>query len=256
MSEKESTKEIINSYRKRQSKSWQNILLFVGTILLIILGAAFLIFWLTGTRMDIGTIFASKTPSPTATFTPSPIPPTATITLTPTESLPTNTPSPSPSPTRSGAVIYIAEEDDTFASIAEQFDIDIFTLLVYNASEDRLELDLSNPILFVGDEVLVPAPGATVPTPTPIPFDVLPGFRVEYMVRPGDSLGSIAVVLRSTVEDILIYNDDLEDPNAIFPGQILIVRVNLVTPAPTDEVQVPIINTPGSISTLTPEPTQ
>jgi LysM repeat protein len=256
MSDKESTKEIINSYRKRQNKSWQNILLFVGTILLIILGAAFLIFWLTDTRMDIGTIFASKTPTPTTTFTPSPIPPTATITLTPTASLPTDTPSPSPSPTRSGAVIYIAEEDDTFASIAEQFDIDIFTLLVYNASEDRLELDLSNPILFVGDEVLVPAPGATVPTPTPIPFDVLPGFRVEYMVRPGDSLGSIAVVLRSTVEDILIYNDDLEDPNAIFPGQILIVRVNLVTPAPTDEVQVPIINTPGSISTLTPEPTQ
>ena len=254
MSDKGSTKEIINSYRKRQSKSWQNILLFVGTILLIILGAAFLIFWLTGTQLDIGTIFASKTPTPTLTFTPSPIPPTPTITLTPTESPPTDTPSPSPSPTRSGAVIYIAEEDDTFASIAEKFDVDIFALLVYNADEDRLELDLSNPILFVGDEVLIPAPGATVPTPTPIPFDVLPGFRVEYMVRPGDSLGSIAVVLRSTVEDILIYNDDLEDPNAIFPGQILIVRVNLVTPAPTDEVQPPLVNTPGSISTLTPSP--
>lgn len=254
MSEKESTKEIINSYRKRQDQSWQNILLFIGTVLLIILGSAFLIFWLTGTRVDIGAIFASKTPTPTLTFTPSPVPPTATITLTPTESVPVDTPLPSPLPTRSGAVIYIAEENDTFASIAERFDFDIFTLLVYNAEEDRLNLDLSNPILFVGDEVLVPAPGATVPTPTPIPFDVLPGFRVEYMVRPGDSVGSIAYDLRSTVDDILTYNEDLEDPNAIFPGQLLIVRVNLVTPAPTVEEQTSPANTPGSISTLTPQP--
>lgn len=131
--------------------------------------------------------------------------------------------------------------------------MDIFTLLIYNAGEDRLSLDLSNPILFVGDEVLVPAPGATVPTPTPIPFDVLPGFRVEYMVRPGDSVGSIAFALRSTVDDILEYND-LEDPNAIFPGQILLVRVNLVTPAPTEEGEGGPENTPGSISTLTPVP--
>ncbi len=254
MSDKESTKEIINSYRKRQNQSWQNILLFIGTGLLIILGAAFLIFWLTGTHLDIGASFASKTPTPTVTYTPSPVPPTATITLTPTDSVPTETPSPSPPPTRSGAVIYIAEEDDTFFSISELFDMDIFTLLVYNAGEDRLNLDLSNPILFVGDEVLVPAPGATVPTPTFIPYDVLPGFRVEYMVRPGDSVGSIAFALRSTVEDILTYNKDLEDPNAIYPGQILIVRVNLVTPVPTDEVQTDPANTPGSISTLTPSP--
>jgi LysM repeat protein len=253
MSNKESTKEIINSYRKQQNQSWQNIALFVAAALLIILGAAFLIFWLSGSRVSIGSIFASKTPTATLTYTPSPIPPTPTITLTPTESLPTDTPEPSPTATRSGAVIYIAEEDDTFASIAEKFDVDIFTLLVYNAEEDRLDLDLSNPILFVGDEVLIPAPGATVPTPTPIPLDVLPGFRVEYMVRPGDSIGSIAVNLRSTVDDILLYNEDLEDPDAIYPGQILIVRVNLVTPAPTEEVVEPV-NTPGSISTLTPSP--
>jgi LysM repeat protein len=254
MSKQDSTKDIINSYRKQQKKqSWSNIALFVGAALLIILGAAFLIFFLTGEKISFGSIFASKTPTPTQTFTPSPIPPTETITLTPTESLPTDTPAPSPTPTRSGAVIYIAEENDTFASIAERFEMDIFTLLVYNAAEDRLDLDLSNPILFVGDEVLIPAPGATVPTPTPIPFDVLPGFRVEYMVRPGDSIGSIALALRSTVDDILEYNE-LDDPNSIFPGQILLVRVNLVTPAPTEEVDEGPANTPGSISTLTPSP--
>ena len=56
-------------------------------------------------------------------------------------------------PSRTGAVIYIAEEGETFASIAEQFGLDTFTLLIYNAGEDRLGLDLSNPILWVGDEV-------------------------------------------------------------------------------------------------------
>jgi LysM repeat protein len=254
MGKQDSTKDIINSYRKRQSQSWSNIALFVGTALLIILGAAFLIFSLTGRKISFGSIFSSKTPTPTMTFTPSPIPPTPTISLTPTESLPSDTPAPSPSPTRSGAVIYIAEENDTFASIAERFDMDIFTLLYYNAGEDRLNLDWANPILFVGDEVLVPAPGATVPTPTPIPFDVLPGFRVEYQVRPGDSVGSIAVLLRSTVDDILVYNE-LDDPDAIFPGQILLVRVNLVTPVPTEEgADEGPANTPGSISTLTPSP--
>jgi len=254
MSEKGSTKKVIDSYRKRQKQSWQTILLFGGTVLLIILGAAFLIFWLTGTRLEVPAIFATDTPTPTETATPTPVPPTATITPTPTESLPTGTPTPTLTPTRSGAVIYIAEEDDTFATIAEQFDVDLFTLLVFNAEEERLDLDLSNPILFVGDEVLIPAPGATVSTPTPIPFDVIPGFRVEYLVRPGDSLGSIADKLRSTVDDILEFNEDLDDPDAIYPGQLLIVRVNLVTPAPTEEVQEPAQKTPGSISTLTPAP--
>jgi len=76
---------------------------------------------------------------------------------------------------------------------------------------------------------------------------------VEYMVRPGDSIGSIAYALRSTVDDILQYNE-LDDPNAIYPGQILLIRVNLVTPEPTDEVVEGPVNTPGSISTLTPSP--
>ena len=39
MSKQESTKEIIDSYRKKKGQSWQNIALFVGAALLIILGA-------------------------------------------------------------------------------------------------------------------------------------------------------------------------------------------------------------------------
>jgi hypothetical protein len=131
------------------------------------------------------------------------------------------------------------------------FDVDVFTLLWYNKDEDRLGLDMADPILYVGDEVYIPAPDATVPTPTPIPFDLVAGYRVEYIVRPGDSIGSIALALRSTVDDILEYND-IEDPNSIYPGQTLIVRVNLVTPEPTEEGGSD--STPGAIYTLTPSP--
>ena len=250
MSKQESTKDVIDSYRKRKTQSWQTIALFVGAVLLIILGAAFVVTWLTGAKLDLGAIFASRTPIPTSTFTPSPVPPTPTITLTPTESPPTETPTETPEPTRSGPVIYTAEEGDTFEAIAEMFDVDVFTLLWYNKDEDRLGLDMADPILYVGDEVYIPAPDATVPTPTPIPFDLQPGFRVEYIVRPGDSIGSIAIALRSTVEDILEYNE-IEDPNSIFPGQILVVRVNLVTPEPTEEESD---STPGAVYTLTPTP--
>lgn len=250
MSKQESTKDIIDSYRKRQTQSWQTIVLFVGAALLIILGAAFVITWLTGARLDIGALFASKTPTPTITFTPSPVPPTATITLTPTESPPTETPTETLPPTRTGPVIYTAEEGDTFEGIAEMFDVDVFTLLWYNKDEDRLGLDMAAPILYVGDEVYIPAPDDTVPTPTPIPFDLVPGFRVDYIVRPGDSIGSIATALRSTVDAILADND-IEDPNSIFPGQTLSVRVNLVTPEPTEEGSD---STPGAIYTLTPSP--
>ncbi len=56
MSKQESTKEIIDSYRKKQGQSWQNIALFVGAALLIIVGAALMITWLTGTQLDIGGI--------------------------------------------------------------------------------------------------------------------------------------------------------------------------------------------------------
>ena len=250
MSKQESTKEIIDSYRKRQTQSRQTIALFVGAVLLIILGAIFVVTWLTGASLNIGAIFASKTPTSTVTVTPSPVPPTPTITLTPTESPPTDTPSPSPEPTRSGALIYTAQEGDSFSSIAETYDLDIFTLLWYNKDEDRLGLDMADPVLYIGDEVYIPAPDATVPTPTPIPFDLQPGFRVEYIVRPGDSIGSIALALRSTVDDILEDNE-IEDPDSIYPGQTLFVRVNLVTPEPTEEGGG---ETPGTVSTLTPTP--
>ncbi len=255
MKDQESAKEVIDSYRKRQSGSWQSTVLFIGIALLIILGAAFVIFWLTGAKFDPRSVFATKTPTATQTTTPSPVPPTSTVTLTPTESPPTDTPAPSLTPTRSGAVVYVAQEGDSLFAIAEKFDVDLLTLVVRNRERADFDLDPVNPNIFVGDEIFIPAPNDFIPTPTPI-ADAAPGLSVEYLVRPGDSVELIARKMNSTVEDILNRNEFIEEEQegVIYTGQVLNVRVNLVTPVPTEEAQETPQKTPGSISTLTPTP--
>ncbi|OQY34108.1 MAG: hypothetical protein B6I38_02785 [Anaerolineaceae bacterium 4572_5.1] len=257
MAKEESPKEIIDSYRKRrktQGQSWKTTLIFILAALLVIIGLNFLIFWLTGTEISIKDIFASDTPTPTSTLTPTLVPPTATPTLTPTEIPPTNTPTITFTPTRSGAVIYIVQEGDSLYTIAERFEIDLLTLIMVNRDRPEFTLDPLNPIIRLGDELLIPAPGETYPSPTPIPYDAPPGMMVAYTVRPGDSVQSIALKLRSTVEDILERNEFIEEyqEGLLFVGQVINVRVNLVTPMPTVEGESTPVNTPGAISTLTP----
>ena len=105
-------------------------------------------------------------------------------------------------------------------------------MVLIEANRERLGLDPANPIIKVGDELLVPPPGTELATPTPLPEGLPPGTRIEYTVQAGDTLAVIAQEFNSTVEDILEENE-LEDPNAIYVGQNLIIRVNLVTPVPT-----------------------
>jgi LysM repeat protein len=88
------------------------------------------------------------------------------------------------------------------------------------------------------------------PTPTPLPPNLRRGAEIEYFVMPGDSIKIIAEKFLSTVEDIIEANE-LDDPNAIFPGQILIVPYRMITPtfgpSPTPE---------GGSPTETPTPTE
>ena len=262
MTKKEETpKDIIDSYRKRRgdrSQNWQTVLIFVLATLLLIVGTGFLVFWFTGTEFSIGMFFPSKTPTATSTVTPTPLTPTATASPTPTEIIPTDTPTTTLTPTRSGAVMYVAQEGDSLFIIADKFDVDLLTLIVVNRDRDDYTLDPVNPIIQVGDELLIPAPGETIPAPTPIPVDANPGLLVEYTVQPGDSVEAIANKLRSTVEDILARNEFIEEDQdgQLFIGQILNVRVNLVTAVPTEVGQEETPEkTPGQISTLTPSPT-
>ena len=264
MSDKDNPQDVIDSYRKRQERAQRTpVILFVLFAVLVIVGGGLLIFWLTGadtSAISMDMLRAdTETPTPTMTVTPSAtLPPTATATDTATPPPPTNTPEPTLTATRSGAVIYTVNEGDTFFSIAESFGLDFMVLIEFN--KDRLELDPANPILRVGDELLIPAPGTELPTATPLPEGLPKGFKVEYTVLVGDSLAAIALQFNSTVEDILEQNEDLEDANAIFAGQILIIRINLVTPVPTEEGAVveteeAPASDPGTIATLTPGPT-
>jgi LysM repeat protein len=262
MSRQESPQEVIEAYRRRQKRSQRTPRLILAfAMILLIVGAALIIFWFTGAEtpeLDIASVFASETPTPTETFTPTPIPPTLTPSLTPTEPPPTVTPEPSATPTQSGPVIYVVEEGDNFYAIAEKFDIDILVLL--EANRERLELDPANPIIKVGDEILVPPPGTELPTPTLLPDNLPPGTPIEYVVQPGDSLGIIAQNFNTTTDDIVKRNEELEEnPNALYVGQVLTIRVNLVTPVPTaipeeQSEEAEVEADPGSVSTLTPTP--
>jgi LysM repeat protein len=102
-----------------------------------------------------------------------------------------------------------------------------------------------------GQVLLLPAPGAPLPTATPIPADLPRGTEIAYNVQAGDTLAGIAAKFNSTTDDIIKRNK-IEDPNAIQVGQLLIIPVNMVTPTATrPPTSTP--STPGA-GVLSPTP--
>ena len=243
MSDKETAQEVIESYRKRQQQAKKAPMIIGIAAVLLVLGAAAIIFWLLGPNKPAISLFATETPTPTATSTS-----TATSTITPT---PTDTPTASPSPTGTltptpaGPFVYEVVQGDTLFTIAEKFKVDLFALIAIN------NLDPAQPI-DIGDKLTIPGPDTQLPTDTPIPLSMRRGTLIEYIVKPGETLAIIADKFNSTVDDIVKENK-IDNPNAIQAGTKLQVPVNLVTPVPT--------NTPGPSptpppsATLSPSPT-
>lgn len=234
MSEKENAQNVIEAYRKKQKAARRAPLMFGIMAVLIIAGAALIIFWLLGSGLptiSIG-LFASDTP--TATNTPVPTA-TATASPTPTETpLPSETPTATVVPTQSGPFVYQVEEGDTLWSISQEFNVDLLVLLTVN------NLDPAAAVLRVGDKLIIPAPDTQLPSPTPLPENLPRGTKINYSVQLGDSLLAIANKFNSTVD--AIKNDNkIENENAIFPGQVLIIQLNLVTPAPTATITQTVI---------------
>ncbi len=106
-------------------------------------------------------------------------------------------------------------------------------------------IDPSTQIVYPGQIILIPNPGMELPTATPIPSDLSSGTIIEYTIQAGDTLAGIASLFNSTV-DAIIEENELDDPNAIFVGQQLLVPVNIVTPTATR---------PPTSTPLTPEAT-
>lgn len=232
MSDKDSAQNVIDSYRKRRQNTTPFLIGGIA-IVLIAVGIVVLVLWLTGSDGISLSFMASPTPTATETATPTA---TATVTATPTLTPTiTETPTASATPTASGPFIYVVAEGDTLDSIANQFGVNLLVLMALNNMTDSL--------IRVGDELLIPNPDLALDTPTPIPT----GWRgtIEYRIAVGDTLESIALEFFSTVESIMEEND-IENANEILVGQIIIVRVNIATPVPT--------STPRP-SLLTPSPT-
>lgn len=207
--------DVILSYRRRRERMVPLLLGGVAIVLLAV-GVVLVVMWFTGGNPPSLPFLSTDTP--TATITPTPRPPTETPTIT-------NTPPPSDTPTPSGPVTYLVEIGDSLTSIAEQFEIDLLVLMAYN--------NLTDPnAIFVGQELLIPAPGTELATATPLPSTLIAGTRIEYVVLPGDSLESIAAKFNSTAEAIAEAND-IEVTDTIGVGQRLLVPVGIATPTPT-----------------------
>lgn len=235
MSENPPIKSTIDSYRKRRG-GLKPVLIWIFAAILVVGGIIILVLSLNGGTGSF-TLFATKTPTPTITPSPTntPLP-----TLTPTV---TNTPTQTNTPTPSAPFYYIIQENDSLSTIAEKFglgDNGVIQILLLNPVIDSV-----TQIIYVGQEILVPPPGWPMPTETPWPQDAARGTKITYFVLPGDSLGTIASKFLSTIADIIKANPDIleDETSVIYPGQLLIIPVNLVTAVPT------------SISTLTPTPT-
>jgi flagellar basal body-associated protein FliL len=69
MSEKESAQNTIDAYRKRQERAQRAPLIIGIAAILLVIGAAVIIFWLLGAENPAIALFATETPTPTATST-------------------------------------------------------------------------------------------------------------------------------------------------------------------------------------------
>jgi LysM repeat protein len=209
------------------------VIILVIAVIVMLIGIFLIYISLTGAAGNIA-FLTSPTPSATATAT-SP-PPTGTSSPSP---IPSDTPIPSetPVPTASEPFPYTVQSGDSLFSIAEQFGIDYVAIMVLNGLTN-------DTVLFVGDELTIPHPDMGLPTPTALSPNLPRGTIIGYFILPGDSLRSIAEEFLTTVEDIINANE-FDDPNEIYPGQIINVPVNIITPTfgppntPTPDPDVP-----------------
>jgi len=241
MDRKNSPQSVIDSYRRRQ----QMAPYFMAglAILLVVVGIIILVIWFTRSGKKIPAIAQAATPTQTMTSsaTATMVPPTATVTNTSTV---TFTPTITETVTPSGPFEYTVQENDTCWDIAQKNKVALEVLLALNNFGNTCPIK-------PGDKILIPLPGAELPTFTPIPTDVK-GLKIEYYVQTGDTLALIASRYNSTV-DAIIKENKIVDANKINAGDKLVIPVNIVTPTATRAATITI--TPGG-PTLTTAPTQ
>ena len=96
-------------------------------------------------------------------------------------------------------ILYTVRPGNTLFGIAQFFGTTVGNILRYNNIQDANKI-------YIGQRLVIP-----VDDETPIS---------TYIVRPGDTLWIIAQRYGTTVENLLALNN-IQNPNAIYPGQIL-----------------------------------
>jgi len=150
-------------------------------------------------------------------------------TVTPTTPAPTATPGPTPTPSPNQCV-YVVKPGDTLYSIARRFGTTVSAIAQANNITNVNQI-------FVGQKLVIPncAPG---PQPPPTNCFV-------YIVKPGDTLFSLARRFNTTVSEIALRNH-IVNPNLIFVGQKLtICPKGAAPPAPPPGTCIPYVVKPG-----------
>lgn len=205
-------------HSRQRRQTYGPLIMGVLAIVFVAVGVFLIFIWLRGAPINVA-FLTSPTPTPTNTATPLPPTATSTITLTPTI---TSTSTEIPTATPDQPFQYTVLAGDSLFTIADQFQVEVVAIMLLN--------NLTNEsIIFPGDVLTIPNPGMGIPTPTPLPPNLPRGSIIDYFVLPGDSLRSIADQFLTTIDAILEENE-LEDPNQIFPGQILKVPYYIITP--------------------------
>jgi LysM repeat protein len=153
--------------------------------------------------------------------------------------LPIQIPQPAPraEPASTGAR-YVVRAGDTVASIARAYNVPLAEII-------RLNPEIDARTLRVGDVVLVPG-GRVAPRP-PAGANV-----INYTVRRGDTVSSIARANGMTVAQMIELNPDL-DARTMRPGDVLRVRGGVAPPPRDDTVRYVVRpgDTLGSIARAT-----
>jgi len=239
--------QTIESYRKRRNQ-FTPLILGGLAILLVVVGIIVVVTSLHGGGLT--KLLATNTPTPTITSSPTATPTlTETPTITPTSTI-TSTATPS------SVYDYVVQEGDNLYSIIKAknlTDNDLILIFILNPT-----IDPATGFIIPGQTIKLPPPNYPFPTSSPIPTGLVPGSRITYLVMPGDSLGGIANKFLSTIDQIVLANKALLTTGAssvIYPGEKLVVPINLVTAVPTKAST----STPNQTATLKPStstPTQ
>jgi LysM repeat protein len=219
-------KNTIDSYRKRRRKILPLILGIMAAILVV----AGIIIVVTSMGKGGLTIFATKTFTPTITSSP-----TVTPTQTETPTI-TSTSTITSTPTASAIYPYVVKEGDYLGKIIDDqglADTADALIIIYMLNPS---IDPNTDFITVGQTILLPPPNYPLPTATFIPTGLAPGTRITYRILPGDTPDGIAAKFNSTVKQIALLNPKIfteGETSTIYPGQLIIVPINLVTPVPT-----------------------